>query len=103
MDNIIEKILSDAKSNFENFGFEEDDITYLLNKARDDLEKQFSDLKQILEKPSIDIDKLDKSLHALKGLIMQLGSIELANKINSYRELLESNQDLEDLKNTLRL
>ncbi len=103
MDNIIEKILSDAKSNFENFGFKEDDITYLLNKARDDLEKQFSDLKQILEKPSIDIDKLDKSLHALKGLIMQLGSIELANKINSYRELLESNQDLEDLKNTLRL
>lgn len=103
MDNIIEKILSDAKSNFENFGFEEDDITYLLNKARDDLEKQFSDLKQILEKPSIDIDKLDKSLHALKGLIMQLGSIELANKINSYRELLESNQDLEDLKNTLHL
>ncbi len=103
MDNIIEKILSDAKSNFENFGFEEDDITYLLKKAKNDLEKQFGDLKQVLEKPSIDVDKLDKSLHALKGLMMQLGSIELANKINSYRELLESNQDLEDLKNTLQL
>ena len=101
MRNITKDILDNAKEYFSNFGFQEEQISSLLQKGERDIETLIDEVEEILSKSSIDLNLLNSKLHALKGLILQLGSTEIGNKINESRNSLDNSETIKRLKELL--
>lgn len=102
MSRLIDDILLNAKSYFRGFGFDDGDIEYLLQKGRRDLEMLVQEVNSILESNPVDMELLDKKLHALKGVIMQLGSSDIAMKINQMRDALNNQDTIDNLKEIIK-
>ncbi len=86
----MEKLINDtaeiARKHFQAFGFEDEQITALLAAGKRDLTKELSKLQALLESEQIDIDALNLSLHALKGLFLNMGNSMVAEKLNELRQ-----------------
>jgi len=92
MSAFIDDTLQIAQNKFKSFGFKDEQIEQLLTSGRKDLVSEFDKLKVILIQDEIDIKLLNDSLHALKGLLLNMGNDTLANNLIE----LKNNQNIQD-------
>ena len=58
-------------------------------------------LEILLHEDTISIDDINNVLHALKGLLFNLGNYELAEKLNERKSHLESEAGLKEISQLL--
>jgi len=85
MEALIEETRQIARERFKAFGFGEEQIDQLLASGERDIRKEAANLQTLLENPA-DAEKINKSLHALKGLFLNLGNEALAEKLSDLRK-----------------
>ena len=86
MKNIINKTEIIAYDYFKDFGFNEDQINSLILQGKKDLHKELTKLETLLiHADTMSIDDINNILHALKGLLFQMGNHDLAEKLNEIR------------------
>jgi hypothetical protein len=85
-----------ARKKMTSFGFAPEQIDQLLESGKRDLENEFARLRNLLEGDG-DTEAINQSLHALKGLLLNMGNEKLAEKFIELRH----NDDLEDKKRQL--
>ena len=99
MDKLINETAEIARKHFQGFGFEDEQILPLLEAGKRDLTKELKKLKTLVADERIDIDALNLSLHALKGLLLNMGNSSVADKLTELREEEKvSSQLLTDIK-----
>jgi uncharacterized protein with gpF-like domain len=98
MSNIIENTLNMAQNKFKGFGFKDEQIAQLLSSGRQDLEKEIGKLRDILTEDSIETKALNDSLHALKGLLLNMGNAEEANKLIEIKNGDDNTLKIEQIK-----
>jgi len=103
MKNIIDQIEITTTKYLSDVGFEMEQIESLITKGKRDLTKVLQNLKNTLDETPMSIDDLDHSLHALKGLLFQLGNNELAEKVNDARSYSGDKTVISELKKLLFL
>ena len=92
MKNIISETEVIAYDYFKAFGFSEEQINSLITQGKKDLHKELTKLETLLiHVDTVSLDDINNVLHALKGLIFQMGNHDLAEKLNEIR----SNDDRE--------
>jgi len=102
MKNIISKTEVIAYDYFKDFGFNEDQINSLIIQGKKDLHKELTKLETLLiHADTVSIDDINNILHALKGLLFQMGNHELAEKLNEIRSKDEREVILKDLSELL--
>jgi hypothetical protein len=86
MENIIRETEIMAYDHFKAFGFNEEQISSLIDQGKKDLRKELGKLKTLLaESEKVSLDEINNSLHALKGLFAQFGNQHIAEQINEIR------------------
>jgi len=90
-----------AYSYFSAFGFNDEEITSLIEHGKRDMLKEIEKLRQVVETTPSNIEEINNRLHALKGLFSQLGHHTLVSKINTLRADLESEKTLKELSKIL--
>jgi len=101
MQKIIDKTEIIAMEYLTGLGFGRDQVEPLIAQARSDLETEFARLESIRRSPSPDAETLDRSLHAIKGLLFNLGNHALAEKLEAIRAEHEVSRMLADLDRVL--
>lgn len=89
MEKVIEETLMIAKEKFSKFGFKEEQIEQLLASGKKDMLSELEKLKALLATEPYDIEEINKSLHALKGLFFNMGNTEAGDIMADLRK--ESN------------
>jgi len=98
MQKIIDETEKAAYVYLKAFGFEENEIVPVVEKGLSDLENTLNKLRTLLASPEKENrEKMDDILHALKGLLFQMGNHELAENI----EALRGCEDRQKLYNSL--
>ncbi len=90
MDSLIGKSLNIARAKFEKFGFSPDQTEQLLASGERDLRSETAHLKSLISSESLDTHKIDKSIHAIKGILLNMGNEKDAENM---RELENENID----------
>jgi hypothetical protein len=85
MEELIEETKRIAKERFQAFGFGEGQIEQLLASGERDMKKELANLREILLQDPCDPERLNSSLHALKGLFLNMGNEEVAEKLSELR------------------
>jgi len=101
MSRLIETIQKSAIEYMREFGFESEQIDILIDKGKKDLTKALEKLEKEFAKESPSIQELSDILHAIKGVLYNLGSHDLANHINEARENLERKTTQDEIKKLL--
>jgi len=94
----VEKIAYESLSAF---GFEEEDVLKLVKQAKKDLIINLDKLKVQLNSNPIDKNELSSVLHAIKGLLYQMGDHSRAEQIDEIREDIDSNESVRDIEKLL--
>ena len=101
----MKKIISEteviAYDHLKAFGFAEEQVIPLVYRAKKDLQENLTKLEILLYEDTISIDDINNVLHALKGLLFNLGNHELAEKLNEIRSHFESKASLEEISQLL--
>ena len=101
----MEKIISEteviAYNYLEAFGFEDEQIKPLIDRGKKDLQENLTKLEMSLHEDTISIDDINNVLHALKGLLFNLGNHKLAEQLNEIKSHLESKASLEEISQLL--
>ncbi len=79
------------------FGFSEEQITPLVDRAKKDLQVNLTKLEILLQEDTISINEINNVVHVLKGLLFTLENHELAENLNEVRLHLESEAALEEI------
>jgi len=74
------------------FGFEDEQIYKLIEKGVKDINQTVEKLEIQLSNATVVWDEVDDTLHALKGLLFQMGNNEIAEIIDQKRHT-DKNQD----------
>ncbi|MEA2029814.1 MAG: hypothetical protein U9N49_12695 [Campylobacterota bacterium] len=98
---IIEETQKITDAYLRGFGFDEESIATLVAKSKVDLEKQLSQLEILLNTKPQDMDAINDTLHALKGLLFQVGSHQVGEKVNEIRSDINSDEALNKIKELL--
>ena len=101
MKNIIKETEAIAYGYLKEFGFKDEQITPLVTMGKRDLNKELSKLKDLLADDVVVIDDVNNVLHALKGLLFQLGNHTLADQLNEIRSQLDSKVALKEISEVL--
>jgi len=101
MGKIIRETEVIAYDHLKAFGFEDEQIKPLIDQAKKDLQENLTKLEMLLHEDTISIDDINNVLHALKGLLFNLGNHELADKLNEIKSHLESEAALEEISQLL--
>ncbi len=101
MKTIIDETEAMAFDYFKAFGFDEEQINMLIIQGKKDLVINLDKLKLLLQEDEISTEDVSNVLHALKGLLFQLGNHEIAEKLNESRSDLENKETLEEVKELL--
>jgi len=91
---IINRSQEIAKKHLESFGFEEEDIRPLITQATKDLEENLARLQEQLASSVVDREAVSGTLHALKGLLFQLGNSSVAEEIKELRMDIDSPESI---------
>ena len=83
------------------FGFSEEQITPLVDRAKKDLQVNLTKLEILLQEDTISINEINNVLHVLKGLLFTLENHALAEKLNEVRLHLDSEAALEEISQLL--
>jgi uncharacterized membrane protein YccC len=102
LNTIIERTEKIAIAYLTGLGFGEEQVAPLMQQARKDLETEFARLEALRHAPQPDAEQLDRSLHAIKGLLFNLGNHDLAERLEALRHEGELNRMLADLDRVLR-
>ncbi len=102
MDQLIEETLQIAKARFESFGFKETQITQLLASGKRDLTQELDILKVLLEESPADIERINQSLHALKGLFFNMGNTAAGDMMAELRGNDDPHSAIEKIKQFLK-
>ncbi len=101
----MKKIISEteviAYDHLKAFGFAEEQVIPLVYRAKKDLQENLTKLEILLYEDTISIDDINNVLHALKGLLFNLGNHKLAEKLNEIRSHFESKAFLEEISQLL--
>ncbi len=85
MERLIDETLQIAQKKFSAFGFKEEQVTQLLASGKRDLENEIGKLEVLLEEENVSIDRLNQSLHALKGLLYNMGNTDAGDVMVDIR------------------
>jgi len=96
MNKRIKQTLKMAKKKFQSFGFSEEQLSKLLDSGERDLVLELKKLKKLIENNSPNLLEINKSIHGLKGLLLNMGNQKVGDKLTEFRE--KSSLDMEDLK-----
>jgi tRNA A58 N-methylase Trm61 len=99
---IVEDTLKLAKQKFEKFGFKEEQINQLISSGRKDLEQEIENLKNILQTTELDTKVLNDSLHALKGLLLNMGNNTIADKLIELKNSDDTQLKIEQIKSIFK-
>ena len=98
MKNIISKTEVIAYDYLKGFGFSEGQISSLIIQGKKDLHKELSKIETLLiHADTVSLDDINNVLHALKGLLFQMGNHDLAEKLNEIRSNDEHEVILKEL------
>ena len=86
MGSFVENCLEIAANKFRTFGFSDIQIEQLLSSGKRDLESEIAKLERLLDSDIPDIDKINQTLHALKGLLYNMGNTEAGDKMAELKE-----------------
>ena len=103
MGNIVIETIEIARNNFKEFGFENEQIIQLLESGKSDLTKELNKLQVLLKQEPIEIDKVNLSLHALKGLFLTMGNVKVAEKLNEFHNESDNRHRITDIKHLLEI
>jgi len=103
MTELIETTIELAKKNFRSIGFKEEQIAQLVFLGRKDLEQEGENLKRILSNNEMDIQALNDSLHALKGLLSNMGNKQIADKLIELKGSDNIQLKIEQIKTIFKL
>ncbi|MEA3455566.1 MAG: hypothetical protein U9R26_03580 [Campylobacterota bacterium] len=98
MQKLIDDTVEIARKRFGEFGFSEDQVTTLLASGRRDLVKEFEKLQLLLEEKPVNIEAINNSMHALKGLLSNMGNEALAEKFTELRQESESRDIIAEIQ-----
>jgi hypothetical protein len=101
MEKVINETAEMAHKHFKEFGFEDEQIVQLLESGKRDLTKELNKLQKILDQEPIEIDTVNLSLHALKGLFLTMGNTAVADKLIELRQESEITRIINDIKKLL--
>ena len=101
MDILIEESLSIAAERFQKFGFGEAQIEQLLASGKRDLEQESEKLKILLGESRPDTEKINQSLHALKGLLYNLGNTKAGDMMTELKNDIDTAEQLNRIKKIL--
>ena len=97
----MEKIISETEviafDYLKAFGFTEEQVNTLVLQGKKDLYKELIKLKTLIYADTVSYDDINNILHALKGLLFQLGNHDLAEKLNEIRSDLQNKTTLEEI------
>lgn len=103
MDELINETVEISRKYFKEFAFEDEQIALLLESGKRDLTKELTKLKKLLESEQIDIDAVNLSIHALKGLFLTMGNNSIGEKLNELRQENENEYIITEIKKLLGL
>ena len=98
MEELIEETKRIAQARFQTFGFGEAQIEQLLASGERDLKKELAHLRELLMQEPCDLDAINRSLHALKGLVLNMGNDDAAEKLSELRGSEDPQEKIETLK-----
>ena len=102
MKNIISKTEVIAYDYLKAFGFSEKQISSLITQGKKDLHKELTKLETLLSHAdTVSLDDINNVLHALKGLLFQMGNHDLAERLNEIRSNEEREVTLKELSELL--
>ncbi len=101
MHNIIDETEKTARSYFSAFGFADAQISALIATGKKDLRNKLSELETLLDAPETTTEELNSVLHALKGLLFQLGNKATGEQINEIRSHLDDKNAREEIRRIL--
>jgi len=103
MSDLIEQTMEMAFNKFKKFGFKDEQISQLIESGRKDLEHEIKKLVDILNAQNLNFEALNGSLHALKGLLLNMGNDTVANKLIELRNGEDSDTKITEIKNIFKL
>ena len=103
MKNLINETMEIASQHFKNFGFEDEQIEPLLASGKRDLTKELNKLQELLQKEIIEIDKINLSVHAMKGLFLTMGNLSVGEKLSEIHNKSEDTRIINEIKKLLSL
>ena len=95
---LIEESLDIAVKKFKGFGFSDEQIEQLLASGKRDLEKETEKLRETLMNDPIDMEALSGVLHALKGLLYNMGNNTAGDMMVEMRSHGITPEEIETLK-----
>ncbi len=98
MNGLIKESLDIAAKKFKGFGFSDEQIEQLLASGKRDLEKETARLRDILLEEPIDMEALSSVLHALKGLLYNMGNDTVGDMMVEMRSHEITADEIETLK-----
>jgi hypothetical protein len=103
----MEKIINETEilafDYFKAFGFDDTQISQLIIQGKKDLHKELTKLKILLHANTISYTDINNVLHALKGLLFQLGNHAVVDKLNEVKSQNESDTKLKEIALLLHL
>lgn len=79
------------------FGFKDEQINQLIIQGEKDLRKELIKLETMLQDDEISYDDLNNVLHALKGLLFQMGNHVAAERLMEIKSHLDKEETLKEL------
>lgn len=98
MKKVIDETMEIARQHFKNFGFEDEQILSLLASGRRDLTQELDKLQELLKKEVIEVDKINLSVHALKGLFLTMGNVTVGEKLSEIHNKSEDTRIINEVK-----
>ena len=102
MEELIEETRRIAIERFGTFGFAQAQIDQLLSSGERDIRKEAARLQQLLSENTPDPEQINQSLHALKGLFLNMGNEVLAEKLSDLRHDENHKEKITVLKNLFK-
>lgn len=93
MEKFIDEAVEKMREHFLSAGFEFSRIEALGEIGRKDLRSELSKLNELLSQRPLPEEQIDNVLHALKGLLNNMGNVETARKISDLRNRLENDTE----------
>ncbi len=90
MDKLVATAVKRAHAVLSEYGFSEEQIDKLVKQGERDLRSECEKLQQLMRTPPHDWERIDDVLHALKGLLMNMGDTETAEMFTSYRKQIDA-------------
>ncbi len=97
MEKLISQTEEIAFKHLKAFGFQDEQIDQLIIQGKKDLRKELIKLEILLQEDEISYNDINNVLHALKGLLFQLGNHEAAERLIEIRSHLNNEETLKDI------